>query len=73
MNRLYLRILGCCVSFCFLALPVAGRRFWARDQTHATAVTQATAGTTPSPQIINLLSHQGYLRILSSLYSAKDI
>ena len=32
-----------CVYFFFLAMPVACRSAWARDQTHATAV------TTPDP------------------------
>ena len=32
----------------YLATPVAHRSSQARDQTHTTAATQATAGTTPN-------------------------
>ena len=35
--------------FVFLATPVACGSSWARDQTHATAVTTATLVTTPDP------------------------
>ena len=35
--------------FLFLAGPAACRSFWARDQTHATAVARATTGTMPDP------------------------
>ena len=41
----------------FLATPMKiCRSSWARDRTHATAVTTATAATM---QILNLQSHQG--------------
>ena len=35
--------------YSFLAMPVACGSSWARDQTHATAVTQAAAVTTLDP------------------------
>ena len=34
---------------CFLAVPVARGSFWARDQTHTTVVTRATAVTPLDP------------------------
>ena len=35
--------------FFFFAVPMACRNSWARDQTHTTAVTGATAVTMPDP------------------------
>ena len=35
--------------FFFLAVPAAYKNSWAKDQTQATAVTKATAVTTPDP------------------------
>ena len=48
----------------FLAPPMACGSSWAKDRTHATVATQATAGTTSL--ILNLLHHK---RTLSSLIS----
>ena len=48
-----LLMLGSDIAFCynnfFSGHPMAGGSSWARDQTHATAVTRATAVTVPDP------------------------